>query len=130
DLEESVTLGHAGVELYPPCFPHRVGSVDNLCALDNHLGGRFQTRHTIADLDGAITLHRYVLQLRPAGHASHPLHLHDLAVCLIERFHDPAIVDDLKEAISLEQTALELSAPGDPSYEASKGSLATCLQIK
>ncbi|KAI6038372.1 hypothetical protein EDC04DRAFT_2694684 [Pisolithus marmoratus] len=77
------------------------------------------------DLNEAIMLHIYVLQLHPAGHASHPLYLHHLTLCLIERFHDKAIVDDLDEAISLEQNALELSAPGDPSYNASKESLAT-----
>ncbi|KAI6011599.1 hypothetical protein EDC04DRAFT_769661 [Pisolithus marmoratus] len=112
---ESVMLGQAA---------------DNLCALRDCLRDRFRNQHVIDDLNAAITLHRYVLQLRPAGHASHPSYLHDLALYSVQRFHETASVGDLDEAISLEQNALELSVPGDPIYEASKDSLATCLQMK
>ncbi|KAI6011586.1 hypothetical protein EDC04DRAFT_2958771 [Pisolithus marmoratus] len=97
-------------------------TVNNLYALGSNLKARFQNQRTIADLNEAITLYKYVLQLRPAGHASHPTNLHDHAICLIERFHVTTVVDDLEEAISLEQEALELSVPGDPSYDASKDS--------
>lgn len=100
------------------------------CALGSNLKARFQNQHMIVGLNEAITLYKYVLQLRPAGHASHPTNLHDHAICLIERFHVTTVVDDLEEAISLEQEALELSVPGDPSYDASKDSLATCLQME
>ncbi|KAI6011597.1 hypothetical protein EDC04DRAFT_2609837 [Pisolithus marmoratus] len=105
-------------------------AVDSLCALGHYLKDRFRNHHAIVDLNKAISLHRYVLQLCPAGHASHPSNLHYLALCLIERFHDTAAVSDLDEAISLEQTALELSTPGDPSYDVSKDCLATCFQMK
>ncbi|KAI6011604.1 hypothetical protein EDC04DRAFT_3145741 [Pisolithus marmoratus] len=105
-------------------------AVVSLCDLGHYLKDRFRNHHAIVDLNKAISLHRYVLQLRPAGHASHPSNLHYLALCLIERFHDTTAVGDLDEAISLEQTALELSTPGDPSYDVSKDCLATCFQMK
>ncbi|KAI6111151.1 hypothetical protein F5141DRAFT_1112787 [Pisolithus sp. B1] len=105
-------------------------ATDTLCAIGHFCRGRFRTQQALVDLNEAIRFHRFVLQLRPAGHASHPSSLHHLALCLIERFHDTAIVGDLDEAISLERKALELSAPGDPSYDISNDCLATCLQMK
>ncbi|KAI6104867.1 hypothetical protein EDD16DRAFT_1427872, partial [Pisolithus croceorrhizus] len=94
------------------------------------LRDRFRNQGTIANLDEAITLYRYVLQLHPAGDPSHPSNLHHLALCLIERFHDTVDIGDLDEVITLEQKALDLSIPGDPSYDVSQDCLATYLQMK
>ncbi|KAI6011142.1 hypothetical protein BKA83DRAFT_4393281 [Pisolithus microcarpus] len=105
-------------------------ATDTLRAIGNLFRDRFGAQHALADLNEAIRFFRYVLQLRPAGHASHPPSLHHLALCLLERFHDTAIIGDLDEAISLERKALELSTPGDPSYDISSDCLAACLQMK
>ncbi|KAI6116787.1 hypothetical protein EDD16DRAFT_1043555 [Pisolithus croceorrhizus] len=105
-------------------------AVDSLCALEHYLRDRFRKQHAVADLVEAITLHKYVLQLRPAGHPSHPSNIHDLKLCLIEKFHDTAAVGDSDVAIALERKTPDLSVPGDPSYDVSKDCLATYLRIK
>ncbi|KAI6038384.1 hypothetical protein EDC04DRAFT_2896406 [Pisolithus marmoratus] len=72
-------------------------AVDNLCALRHCLRDGFRNQHVTDDLNAANTLHRDVLQLRPDGHA-HPSYLHDLALRLIQRFHDKTIAGDLDES--------------------------------
>ncbi|KAI6111122.1 hypothetical protein F5141DRAFT_1274483 [Pisolithus sp. B1] len=139
DLDNAICLATYALELRLPKYRFHAVSVEHLavlvrertlCAIGHFFRDRFRTQHALADLNEAIRFHRYVLQLRLAGHASHLSSLHHLALCLLERFHDTAAVGDLDEAISLERKVVELSDPDDPSYNISNDCLATCLQLK
>ncbi|KAI5999865.1 hypothetical protein F5J12DRAFT_270615 [Pisolithus orientalis] len=105
-------------------------AADNLCVLANYHRARFQTQHTIVDLNETITFYRYVAQFRPTGHPSRASLLHDLAQCLVDRFHQRPVAADLDGAIALEQEALQLFTPGDPGYNLSRYYLITYLQMK
>lgn len=86
NLHEFITLGQA---------------VDSLCAFGHYLRHEFRKQYATIDLNEAITLHRYVLE------PGHPSNLHDLASCLVERFHGTAAVHDLEETIALEQKPIK-----------------------
>lgn len=105
-------------------------AVDNLRVLSRYLKDRFRNEHSDADLHAAVTLQKYVLQLRPDVHASYASDLDELVQCLKDNFHRTASMTDLADAIALEQKALELSFPGDPGHKIRQVTLATCLQMK
>ncbi|KAI5992113.1 hypothetical protein EDD15DRAFT_1031919 [Pisolithus albus] len=104
--------------------------VDNLHNLANYHRARFTAQHAIIDLNEAITLYRYTLQTRPAGHPNRASSLHDLAQCLADRFREQPAAADLNDAIALEQEALQLLVHEEPEYEVSQRCLAACLQMK
>lgn len=91
---------------------------------------RFQTQHEIVDLNEAITLYGYMLQLCLVRHPNRVSSFHDLAQCLAEWFHQQPTASDLDQAISLEQEALQLLVRGDPGYDASWKCFTAYLRMK
>jgi len=67
------------------------------------------------DIDEAISLLRYALEVQPAGHPNRSTSLNNLATSLRSRFEQSGDQDDLDEAISLHRDALELRPAGHPS---------------
>ncbi|KAI6046722.1 hypothetical protein EDC04DRAFT_1247187 [Pisolithus marmoratus] len=103
---------------------------NNLCALANYHRTRFQTQHTIVDLNAAITSYHNVLQLRPTEHPGRVSSLRDLAHCLADRSRQRDAATDLDRAIVLEQEALQLLMDRDPDYDVSRCCLPTYVQMK
>ncbi|KAI5995589.1 hypothetical protein EDD15DRAFT_2119494, partial [Pisolithus albus] len=95
DWDEAICLATYALELR--LLNHGDYAAFRLCALGHYLRHKFRKQYAIADLNEAITLHGYVLQ------PGHPSNLHDLALCLVERFRGTAAVHDLEETIALEQ---------------------------
>ncbi|KAI6043616.1 hypothetical protein EDC04DRAFT_2650890, partial [Pisolithus marmoratus] len=98
-------------------------AVENLRTLANYFKARSRNLDAIVDLNDAIILHRYVRESCPTGHPRRASFLHDLALCLADRFRQQSTETDLDEAIALEREALRLHVPGSGGYDASRCAL-------
>ena len=67
---------------------------------------RFEQSGEHEDFDGAISLYRDALDLRPAGHPDRSASLNDFASSLQMRFRQSGERGDLDKAISLHRDAL------------------------
>ncbi|KAL4070083.1 hypothetical protein V8B97DRAFT_1917801 [Scleroderma yunnanense] len=125
DLEESIILYRAALELCPSHHPHHATTLNNLA---DCLRKRFMKLDTNTDLDEAILLHQSVLELCPADHPNQLDSFFDLAHCLSNRYDKQATIPDLEESIMLYRAALELYPSGHPSYTGTLNNLADCLR--
>ena len=105
DYNEAVSLAREAVELLPAGDPDRVSS---LCGLASFLSVKFRKDGNLIHLEEAIKLRRdEIARSRTASS------LHELALCLSDRFDQRANSADIKEAITLTLSALELCPPRD-----------------
>jgi len=79
------------------------------------------------DLEGAISLHREALTLRPLGHPERLMSLNNLASALFTRFNQSGKMDDLDDSISAHRQALSLLPLDHPDRAMSLNSLANAL---
>ncbi|KAI6001456.1 hypothetical protein EDD15DRAFT_2193060 [Pisolithus albus] len=114
------------------CPPGHTGRDVALSNLALALCERFKKEREIDDLNGAITLHRDALKLRPTEnekcHRSESLH--QIAFCLWNRYEKLRAVDDLEEAITLEREALASCPSGHPRRDTSLYSLGFLLRMR
>ena len=121
DVDEIVTVARAALRLCPLGHPERTASLTTLAICLQH---KFQHRGDVTDLNGAITLHKEVLESYPSAL------LHELAWCLSQRFAKLSTKLDLDDAIKFEQVASMLYPPGHPDRTESLNSLATYQQLR
>ena len=104
DCNEAVVLAREALELLPAGDPDRASS---LSALASFLAVKFRRGGDLADLEEAIELRREELALSRTAPS-----LHELALCLSDRFDKLGVSDDIQEAITLTLSALELCPLG------------------
>ncbi|KAI6027208.1 hypothetical protein EDC04DRAFT_164608 [Pisolithus marmoratus] len=88
----------------------------------------FTEKAAVCDLEEAIELHRAALELRPSGTLYRYLSLHQLALCLLDRYDCQGVVNDLEEAIKFGRAELELCLPGHAQRGTSLHTLACFLR--
>ncbi|KAG0693350.1 CHAT domain-containing protein [Suillus ampliporus] len=109
DLDKTIELHRAALQLRPPGHPDRSMSLNDL---STSLLTSFRQRGVQSNLDEAIELHRAALELRHTGHSRRSTCLNDLAESLLIRFEQRGVQSDLDEAIECYRDALALSPPG------------------
>ncbi|KAG1793790.1 uncharacterized protein BJ212DRAFT_1592678 [Suillus subaureus] len=107
-----MALHRETLALHPDGHPDQTKTLNNLAnqySIHLNLSTWSWQQGNDQDLDEAITLHREVLVLHPAGHSDWPKSLNCLAGRLSSCFNDRGNGRDLDEAITLHREALALS---------------------
>ena len=124
DLAEAITFGRDALEFHPP--DHSQGHAATLNSLAHYPTDRFLKLDANTDLDEAIALRRWALDLRPVR-SRRSNSLHQLALSLCHRYGKQGAINDLEEAITLGREALELRPSGHSGRAATLNSLADYL---
>ncbi|KAL5531839.1 hypothetical protein ACEPAF_5402 [Sanghuangporus sanghuang] len=127
DLEESIGLYRAALDLHPEGHANRTTVLNNLAG---SLTARYERDAGTDDLEESIVLRRASLDSLPRAHPDYSNSLNDLACSLKVRFEKEQRADDLEEAIELHRAALRLRPEGNPGQSISLNNLASCLRIR
>ncbi|KAG2150943.1 CHAT domain-containing protein [Suillus clintonianus] len=125
DLDESIPLYRATLDLRPPFDPARWTSLNNLAEA---LIARYNQCGNVSDFEEAMRLHQEALDLRPRGHARCDYTLNNLAVALYAHFGKSGDINALDDAIGFYREALEMRPPGDKLHCHASVNLASALQ--
>ncbi|KAL0948517.1 hypothetical protein HGRIS_011077 [Hohenbuehelia grisea] len=125
ELDKSIELKTAALELRPPGHPDRAESLDDLAI---YFWARYRLERFCDDLEKSMELFTEALELRPPGHPDRAQSLINLAISFTDRYRLEGSRNDLEKSIELKTAALELRPPGHPDRALCLNNLANSLR--